>query len=50
VVELRGAVTDERQQLGVRVIAENTPGVTRVRERLIWVEPVSGTVIEAPKE
>ena len=50
VVELRGAVTDDRQRLGLRVIAENTPGVRRVRDRLIWVEPVSGIVIEAPKE
>jgi CBS-domain-containing membrane protein len=50
VVELRGAVTDDRERLGLRVIAENTPGVRGVRDRLIWVEPVSGTVIEAPKE
>ena len=50
IVELRGAVTDDRQRVGLRVIAENTPGVKGVRDRLIWVEPVSGTVIEAPKE
>jgi CBS-domain-containing membrane protein len=50
IVELRGAVTDDRERLGLRVIAENTPGVRGVRDRLIWVEPVSGTLIEAPKE
>ena len=50
VVELRGAVTDDRERVGLRVIAENTPGVKGVRDRLIWVEPMSGTVIEAPQE
>jgi CBS domain-containing protein len=50
IVELRGAVTDDRERAGLRVIAENTPGVRGVHDRLIWVEPISGTVIEAPKE
>jgi CBS domain-containing protein len=50
VVELRGAVTDDQERVGLRVIAENTPGVRSVRDRLIWVEPISGTAIEAPKE
>ena len=47
IVELRGAVTDDRERLGLRVIAENTPGVRGVHDRLIWVEPMSGTVVEA---
>ncbi len=50
VVELRGAVSDDRERLGLRVIVENTPGVKGVHDRLIWVEPLSATVIEAPKE
>ena len=49
VVELRGAVTDDQERVGLRVVAENTPGVRAVHDRLIWVEAVSGTVIEAPK-
>ncbi len=49
IVELRGAVSDDRERLGVRVIVENTPGVKGVHDRLIWVEPLSGTVLEAPK-
>ena len=49
VVELRGAVTDDQERVGLRVVAENTPGVRAVHDRLIWVEPVSGTVIGAPK-
>jgi CBS domain-containing protein len=50
VVELWGVVTDDRERIGLRVIAENTPGVKSVHDGLIWVEPVSGAVIEMPKE
>jgi CBS domain-containing protein len=35
---------------GMRVAAENVPGVKGVRDRLVWVEPVSGTVIGAPDD
>jgi CBS domain-containing protein len=50
ILELRGAVTDDLERLGLRAIAENAPGVRGVRDKLIWVERVSGTVTEAPKE
>lgn len=50
VVELRGAVSDDQERVGLRVIAENTPGVKGVHDRLIWVEPISGVVMDAPKE
>ena len=30
--------------------AENVPGVKRVRDHLVWVEPISGMVIDAPRE
>jgi CBS domain-containing protein len=45
-VELRGVVTDEREREALRVLAENVPGVKQVRDRLVWVDPVSGTVID----
>lgn len=45
-VELRGAVTDERERAALRVAAENVPGVTAVRDRLVWVEPISGMAID----
>lgn len=35
-VELRGAVTDQRQYAALRVLAENVPGVNSVRDRLVW--------------
>lgn len=49
IVELRGAVTDDRERAGLRVIAENTPGVRAVHDRLIWIEPYSGAVIQVPR-
>jgi CBS domain-containing protein len=49
-VELRGAITDEREREALRVVAENVPGVKRVRDHLVWVEPISGMVIDAPRE
>lgn len=42
VVELRGAIIDERQRQALRLLAENTPGVTAVRDRLAWVGSGSG--------
>jgi CBS domain-containing protein len=47
VVELHGSITDERLRTALKVLAENTPGVTAVRDRLVWVEPMSGYVIPA---
>ena len=34
----------------IRVAAENVPGVKAVEDHLVWVEPVSGTIIDAPQE
>jgi CBS domain-containing protein len=45
VVHLWGTLTDERQRQGIRVAAENTPGVKRVDDHLVWIEPVSGVVL-----
>jgi len=47
VVELRGAVTDDRERPALRVLAENVPGAKEVRDRLTWVEPLSGFVVPA---
>jgi CBS domain-containing protein len=44
-VHLWGTLTDERQRQGIRVVAENTPGVKRVEDHLVWIEPVSGIVV-----
>jgi hypothetical protein len=49
-VELRGVIGDERQRAALRVVAENVPGVRKIVDHLVWVEPVSGMVIDAPAE
>jgi CBS domain-containing protein len=50
IVELEGVVFDEHERTAIRVAAENVPGVKRISDRLVWVEPVSGTIIEdAPR-
>lgn len=42
VAELYGAVMDDRERRGLVVAAENIPGVKRVVNHLVWVEPISG--------
>ena len=41
-VTYEGAITDERLRSGLKVIAENTPGVTEVHDHMCWIEPNSG--------
>jgi CBS domain-containing protein len=48
VVQLSGMITDERQRQALRVAAENVPGVKKVEDYIVWVEPVSGFYAEAP--
>jgi CBS domain-containing protein len=46
VVELWGAILDERQREAMKVAAENIPGVKTVKDHLAWIEPTSGMIIE----
>jgi CBS domain-containing protein len=46
VVQLTGALTDERQRQALRVAAENIPGVKSVEDNLVWIDPQSGLVLE----
>jgi CBS domain-containing protein len=48
VVQLSGVIMEERQRQALRVAAENIPGVKNVEDNVVWVEPVSGLVVEAP--
>lgn len=50
VIDLYGAITDERERSALRVLAENVPGVKDVRDHLVWIEPLSGMVIEPSPE
>ncbi|HTT05770.1 MAG TPA: CBS domain-containing protein [Steroidobacteraceae bacterium] len=46
-VELRGVVTSQPIRDGLRVLAENTPGVKRVVDQLIWIEPYTGMTVDS---
>lgn len=48
VVTLTGEIFDERQRSAMIVAAENIPGVVKVVDKLVWVEPFSGLTIEHP--
>jgi CBS domain-containing protein len=50
VVQLSGTVTDDRQRLAMRVAAENIPGVKRVEEQFVWIDPESGFYAELPSD
>jgi CBS domain-containing protein len=49
-VFLWGTLLDERQRGAIRAAAENIPGVTHVKDNLVWVEPTTGIVIPAPEK
>jgi CBS domain-containing protein len=49
VVELWGTITNEEERRGIRVVAENVAGVKKVNDHLVYIEPYTGTVIEAPE-
>ncbi len=48
-VELRGYVLSEGQRQALRVLAENTKGVKRVVDKLVWIEPYSGYAVQLPE-
>ena len=48
VVELCGVITDQREREALRVLAENTPGVSNVRDSLLWIDPRVGIVLDVP--
>jgi len=50
VVDLDGVILEEKEREALRVVAENVAGVRAVEDHLVWVEPVSGTVIEPARD
>ena len=50
VVDVWGTITDDRERTAICVAVENTPGVKKVHDHLVYIEPYSGTVIESPDE
>lgn len=50
VVDLWGTISNDQERRAICVIAENTPGATKVIDHLVFVEAYTGTVIEAPPD
>jgi CBS domain-containing protein len=50
VVDLWGAITDERERQALIVAAENVPGVKVVKDHLAWIDTTTGMLFEAPAE
>jgi CBS domain-containing protein len=50
VADIWGTITNDQERRGIRVIAENTPGVKLVNDHLVYIEPYTGTVIDGPDE
>lgn len=42
IVDLEGAISDERQRVALRIAAENIPGVKEVRDHRLNLDPVPG--------
>ena len=49
IVDFWGTILDERDRKALKVLAENIPGVKAVNDHTVWVEPMSGFVLEAPE-
>ena len=45
VVDLGGSIFRESERAAIRVVAENMPGVTRVLDHMIWIEPNTGMTL-----
>jgi CBS domain-containing protein len=46
IVQLSGSLTDERQRQALRILAENVPGVKKVQDHLVWIDPETGMFFE----
>ena len=49
IVQLWGVILDDAQRQALKVAAENIPGVKGVEDNMVWVEPFSGIVVDAPR-
>jgi CBS domain-containing protein len=50
VADVWGTITNEPERHAIRVVVENTAGVKSIHDHLVYIEPYTGTVIEAPDE
>lgn len=50
VAELWGTIMDERERQACKVAVENVPGVKKVHDHLVWVEPMSGMAFPSAED
>jgi CBS domain-containing protein len=50
IVELWGTITDYRERQALIVVCENIPGVKAVHDHLVWIEPMSGFVVQSEED
>ena len=50
VVELSGVIMAEKERQGLIVLVENVPGVKKVHDHLVWVEPMSAMAFPSPED
>jgi CBS-domain-containing membrane protein len=50
VADVWGTIINEEERHAIHVVVENTAGVKAVHDHLVYIEPYTGTVIEAPEE
>lgn len=50
VVSLKGIVTSEAMRDALRVLVENTPGVTQIRDDVTTIDPICGLVAQSPTD
>jgi CBS domain-containing protein len=48
VADMWGTIGNDQERRAICVVAENTPGVTKVIDHLVFIEAYTGTVIEPP--
>lgn len=50
VAEIWGTIMDERERQACMVLVENVPGVKKVHDHLVWVEPMSGMAFPSAED
>jgi CBS domain-containing protein len=50
VADVWGTITNEEERRAIHVVVENTAGVKFVHDHMVYIEPYTGTVIDAPDE
>lgn len=50
IADIWGSISNENERAAIRVAVENTQGVTKVHDHLVYVEPYTGTVVESPED